>query len=716
MITTLILFATVAVCIGLTGFSLLEGTLVTLIVSALFGWVLGTQIGIGAYPAAMILVIGSLLAIRGVRFNTLKDSLRLSKSWPALVWIGAFVLSFSFTQWWPDFISIGERLRDYALLSAVYNYPFEAREPWMTGAPLNYYLLWYRFGHFVGVLCSLPVWEVYNVLQSFTFASYISVLAVLANRAFGLRMSASIMVATLIAFGSNLAGIKDAFTGVRGWWGPSRVITGTINEFPAWSFLLGDLHPHFLNLPLLPLAMLLAFSLPVLVVPVFVASLFLVFAANAWEVPVALIFLVLGALALALYDFAVGDHGSLSYRAYIRGIFSRLKKILSSSYRSIGSAFGGALFIAVLAYLAAKHISPPSDPVRFVNLGVLNPILNQLAALLGLVSTRFNGVNEAVYGSPVGQFMLHWGVPLAMLSLALLFERLSYLSIVALTLGGILSYTLGIPLPFLVTLILVAFISIFVSVKAAEKPSLMFLGVCCLGVGSLIAIAIPEILFIDDPYGGENERMNTVFKFYSAAWGPLHLFAFGKFISVFWREETQSNSSEAAPGIILALLACVLSLGFFAVTTGERSQKDFRIPPKIMGLSTIEREFPGSSAIIQRLGFLQPGVILEAVFGAYNYSGFVATLSSRDSFMGWVNHVGLLTKKHEEAGRRERFARDFYTNPECSFRLDGAKREGIKYVIVGSLERQNYGEAVDRGFDCFRLVQISGQYRLYEVR
>ncbi|HKP53502.1 MAG TPA: DUF2298 domain-containing protein [Chloroflexia bacterium] len=32
-------------------------------------------------------------------------------------------------------------------------------------------------------------------------------------------------------------------------WDPSRIIPGTINEFPFWSFLFADLHPHLINMP-----------------------------------------------------------------------------------------------------------------------------------------------------------------------------------------------------------------------------------------------------------------------------------------------------------------------------------------------------------------------------------------------------------------------------------------------------------------------------------
>jgi len=48
-------------------------------------------------------------------------------------------------------------------------------------------------------------------------------------------------------------------------WDPTRVIPGTINEFPYFSFLFGDLHPHFLALPFLSafLIVVVAFALSI---------------------------------------------------------------------------------------------------------------------------------------------------------------------------------------------------------------------------------------------------------------------------------------------------------------------------------------------------------------------------------------------------------------------------------------------------------------------
>jgi len=34
------------------------------------------------------------------------------------------------------------------------------------------------------------------------------------------------------------------------YWRSSRIIPFTINEFPFWSFLFADLHPHVIDLPI----------------------------------------------------------------------------------------------------------------------------------------------------------------------------------------------------------------------------------------------------------------------------------------------------------------------------------------------------------------------------------------------------------------------------------------------------------------------------------
>ena len=44
-------------------------------------------------------------------------------------------------------------------------------------------------------------------------------------------------------------------------WAPSRVLPFTINEFPFWSFLFADLHPHMIGIPFTVLFLALAYNL-----------------------------------------------------------------------------------------------------------------------------------------------------------------------------------------------------------------------------------------------------------------------------------------------------------------------------------------------------------------------------------------------------------------------------------------------------------------------
>jgi len=97
-------------------------------------------------------------------------------------------------------------------------------------------------------------------------------------------------------------------------WGPSRVIPDTINEFPYWSFLFADLHPHLIGMPLallfLGLVLTLFFDLEIgtRIRPLRSVVLLLLFAlllgalasVNLWELPT---YFGLGVLALLVAQY-----------------------------------------------------------------------------------------------------------------------------------------------------------------------------------------------------------------------------------------------------------------------------------------------------------------------------------------------------------------------------------------------------------------------------
>ena len=75
-------------------------------------------------------------------------------------------------------------------------------------------------------------------------------------------MRAGLAAVALCLVLGNLAGVRewlqaDDPPGDYDWFGASRVIPDTINEFPSFSFMLGDLHAHVLALPFTLLALAL---------------------------------------------------------------------------------------------------------------------------------------------------------------------------------------------------------------------------------------------------------------------------------------------------------------------------------------------------------------------------------------------------------------------------------------------------------------------------
>jgi uncharacterized membrane protein len=629
------------------------------------------------------------------------------------VWAAASGSAYLLALLWPDFISIGERLRDYAILSSVLQHPLEAREPWMSGAVLNYYLYWYRFGAMLRSLGWLSVWQTYHVLQSVTLGLYCAVFYRFFTRHLRFEQFSGLACAALITLGSNIAGVLAYAHQDSNWWGPSRVIPGTINEFPAWSFLLGDLHPHFLNLPLLPVMVLIVIELRALLrgesvwirLGAALASSALAvawtFGANAWEVPFVLITLGVMIVGVALYSWRSAPHSLGLPRLGVR---------------FTGGCIAALLVLCGVSWLQSRNITPPGDPLRLVTLPLASqPISAMLLSVANLLHLHLEPPVATVTGSSVQPFLMHWGFPVGLLSLSLIVLSRDWVERIGKTLAVVFGYLSG------AALLLLGFIGILQlwriiqqlwSKHDSDELSGLFV-VELLGIAAVLGIMFPEILFVDDPYGGADERMNTVFKFYSAAWGFLHLAAFALAAEALKRCGWLQRERRFFWGGWAVVLT--LSLGFFVSTIKYRMTQQFTIEPYAQGLSGVEAQFPGAGTAIQKLEKLPRGVVLEAQGGAYNFSSMVSTLSANEAFLGWANHVNLLTRNYGEVARREQLTKDFYTHSDCNERKAIMEREGIRYAVLGRLERQNYGQIDESALSCLTRLIHEGEYSIYST-
>ncbi len=613
--------------------------------------------------------------------------------------VAAYIFLYRVALLWPDFISIGERLRDYAILAATYRDPLAPPEPWMSGTVLNYYVYWYRFGQFIGSLFGEPVWAIYHQMAALSLAAYFACCFRILLLHFKFSALASVTGALVIALGSNWSGITHALTRDGNWWGPSRVINGAINEFPAWSFLLGDLHPHYLNLcalPLLASIVLLSLrsgwtgwrALNAISVWAILAPCWL-YAANAWELPVWALLTFWGAVALALMAWKEMPAGSQETKV------SALREHFASALSPRTVALGvSAIALAGVLIWSTLHLrSPDNFELEFVQ----KPLLR----------------------TPVASMFQHWGIPLVFIALGLVVRIMSndfILGIVGaaiLVLGAFFGEDALLPLVFLLLVALIYFV-VFLRQENPERtwsPGTKALA-AALPLAFVSAILFPEIAFVNDAYGDDIERMNTIFKFYSAAWwfGWMAMFVVGREAFAHVPARFRKGASQLMPAPLVVTCVLVLMLGFFYRTIPMRKTERFSVGPFTQGLSTVDQRFPGAADTIKKLSTQEGAVILEAQGNAYDYTTFVATLSGQQSFLGWGNHVGLLTNKYDEVRRREEFTNSWYREEDCGKRKTMLLTENISHVVIGSLEKQKFGESASNNLNCLTEFARSAEY------
>jgi YYY domain-containing protein len=310
-------------------------------------------------------------------------------------------------------------------------------------------------------------------------------------------------------------------------WGPSRVIGETINEFPYWSFTFADLHPHMIGIPFsvlflgLALTVLLTYGVDwrqawrygLLLLVAFGLLLGTLASINLWELPT---YFGLGVLVLAVSLFR--GQGRVDW--LLLALFSVLYILAAylffwpffSNYANVGASGVGLVrspdnlghwlliwgfFIFVLAgwilYRATRPARPgdarPTGLERWLSLAWGRADrLPRLLHLQGLL------VDRPTVAYLLGQLL----VPFAI--------------VIALVLAWRGWTVLALCLPFLA----ISFLLLWRRGRHADAGTLLGLLLTTTGFALL---AGTQIFFLRDfLQGGDWYRMNTLFKFFIQVW------------------------------------------------------------------------------------------------------------------------------------------------------------------------------------------------------
>jgi len=463
-----------------------------------------------------------------------------------------------------------------------------------------------------------------------------------------------------------------------------------IDEFPFFSFLLGDMHPHVLALPFVLLALTASLSL-------FwrgngklgnweLGGLALIFGAlgflNTWDLPIQ------WAIAVAAYALS---HSPIYPSTNLPIYRSTLKFAL---LLGLGALLLYAPFYVGLQSQAGGPLAHVHSSTRLAHFFVMfGPLLLILIPFLAW------GVGRA---RQCGAFAWRTGLWTAgallglALGLLLLTAGAIYVSprIRDLVVGSpsdaagltIARHYLGMRLssPW-VTLLLVSLIA--AAVALLRSPGLHRVArfsLMLVAAGGVMTL-VPEYVYLKDVFG---LRLNTVFKFYFQAWVLWAVAASGAVYAIVLGEERLRSTGRALFG---AWLALVIGLGLLypLLAIPDRVQ-EYPEAPTLDGTAYQAAEHPADYAAIQWLNENVTGapVILEKPGGSYDYAGRVSAQTGLPTLLGWAGHEHQWRGNTLVQDERRRVIEELCQTTDFQRTLTLLNEYDITYVYVGPLERE----------------------------
>ncbi|HEY5729834.1 MAG TPA: DUF2298 domain-containing protein [Anaerolineales bacterium] len=523
------------------------------------------------------------------------------------------------------------------------------------------------------------------------------------------------------------------------WWRASRVVqdyelNGTwhevIDEFPFFSYLLGDLHPHVLAMPFILLAIAVALNiflggwrgqinlylgkLRISKTGFFVSALVLGGLAflNTWDIlPGAALIVLSYALArvresgwgweriedVLLFGIPVVVTAYLMYLPFFIGFDSQAGGIVPSFMFPTRGAhlwvMWGALFVPLFAYLLYLWRSRTSVNWRA-------GIFTSLGLVFGLLAMMFVFGFLALKIQPdlVNSILLAQGRDVNTFIADSMVLKLKYIGSL-ITLMALLIPTL-------------AFLFAKAKMNASNKPfhfhpsSFILLLIV---LGTLLILA-PDFFYLRDNFG---YRINTVFKFYYQAWQLLSIAAaFG--VAVMF-SELRGAASKIYSVVMVIVIAAGLTYPVFSLPTKTNNFKMDNPEQRILdGSAYLAGFMPDDYQAIQFMQGLEPGVVAEAVGGQYSEYARIATYTGMPAVLGWPGHEGQW-RDATLLGSREIDIETLYSTPDWVTTRNIIERYDIQYIVVGGLERSKYRVNEEKFNNFLKAIYQQGNVTIYEV-
>jgi YYY domain-containing protein len=633
----------------------------------------------------------------------------------------------------PD-ISGTEKPMDFMLLNTLDRsryYP--PHDPWLSGFNVSYYYFGYLIQALVGNLAAVKTSVAFNL-------GLVSTAALAATAAFGLgydlarmlrrvalpaALGVGIAAAIFVALLGNLEGVLE-FGAANGalststadsidianldsaqesdacllpvvcikypteessfwwWWRATRISpdANSITEFPFFSFLLGDLHPHVMAIPYVLTAFALGLSfwrsetplsfdtwrrrpLLLLLSAVLVGGLGFL---NTWDLPTfgLLIALLVLLRNLAGRNLAAGTRDTVGFIAPLAVLavvfYAPFYLDFSSQARGFASVRDGAT--------RPLHSALFWAPLLAVCLPL--PLLR----VAGDAASR-TGRRIAICAMPLFALLLVW-VLLLLANGESIGDSIS-------ARGVNWATTL-----FFAAALLVSVLALWRSVESTDEDEFgLTPALAAMSVAFLLILGA-ELFYVKDLFG---TRLNSVFKLYYQAW---LLLAVSGGLSGYWllSGALPRGSMQLARGTATGLAALCLAGGLLYPLGATLSRTG--------GLGSASRTLDGtrfaqgeSSADYAAIQWLRDRAgrnerVLEAVGDSYSGAARVSARTGLATVLGWPGHERQWGRAGTLLSQRQTDVDRAYSTPSLEEAITILRQYDVTYVFVGSVERETY--------------------------
>ena len=229
----------------------------------------------------------------------------------------------------------------------------------------------------------------------------------------------------------------------------------------------------------------------------------------------------------------------------------------------------------------------------------------------------------------------------------------------------------------------------------------------------LIAVALvifPEFFYLRDLFG---TRMNTIFKFYYQAW---ILFGLSAAYAVSVLTESLKGIKKAAfSAVMILLLPAVLVYPFFCTMDKWESLK-WKQSVTLDGAAYLHTSRSEDWLGLQWLDSAGPGVVLEKVGSSYGGDNVVSTFTGLPAVLGPMGHESQWRGGYNEMGSRNDDVKRIYETHSWETAKELLEKYDVRYVFVGSAEKSAYN-IQDRKFERnLTKVYDSGNCVIYQVK